>query len=446
MEEGGTGSRVLVIGGGVIGLCTAYYALRSGKRVVVLERGGPGGDNCSAENAGMVVPSHFVPLAAPGMISLGLRWMLNPQSPFAVRLRADRGLLRWAFLFWRHANRGHVAASRELLRDLNLRSRELFVELAGDTEFGLVERGLVMLCAGAKAFDQEAHLAEAAAELGLEAEVCDANRLAELDPDVDMAAAGGVWFKQDCHLDPTRFLAGLRRRIADLGGEIRYNSSVDGFAREGGAIVAAKVIERDSVRGGERDDAGGRGDRFDVRADQLVIAGGAWSPELAHGLGLTLPMAAGKGYSMTLPDPVQLPRLCSILTEARVAVTPMAGRLRFAGTMEIGGNDLSINERRITGIVKSIPRYFPRFEAGHFEGLDRWAGLRPCSPDGLPYLGPAPAAGNNVFVATGHSMMGLSLAPVTGHLMAGLLCGNQPEIAIAKLAPHRFQKGSVNKS
>ena len=405
---------VTIIGGGVIGLCTAYYALKAGKSVLVLDRGPAGGDNCSAENAGMVVPSHFVPLAAPGMISLGLRWMLNPESPFAIRLRPSLDLMRWGFLFWKHANKAHVAASRELLRDLNLRSRALFAELADAEDYGLAKRGLVMLCEGQEALEEEAHLAEAATELGLDVEVCDAKRLAEIDPDIEMAAAGGVWFKQDCHMDPGKFLARLRSEIERMGGEIRHETEVRNFVREGGKIVAAD----------------------DFTADQFVIAGGAWSPELARELGLKLPMQAGKGYSMTVPDPVQLPQLCSILTEARVAVTPMGDSLRFAGTMEIGKNDLSVNERRIAGIVKSIPRYFPQFKAEHFDGLKRWAGLRPCSPDGLPYIGPTTE--KNVFIASGHSMMGLSLAPVTGQLMAQLLCGEQPEIGIAQLAPQRF--------
>ena len=149
-------------------------------------------------------------------------------------------------------------------------------------------------------------------------------------------------------------------------------------------------------------------------------------------------MAAGKGYSMTLDEPVQLPRICSIMAEARVAVTPIGNALRFAGTMEIGGRNLSINERRIKGICKSVSRCFPGFKEEHFDGVERWAGLRPCAPDGLPYIGPAGPGAGNVLIATGHSMMGLSLAPITGHLVAQLLSGDSPAIDIAKLTPSRF--------
>ena len=130
--------RVVIVGGGVIGLCVAYYALKAGKQVILLEREPEEGDNCSVGNAGMVVPSHFVPLAAPGMIALGLRWMLSAESPFAIRLRPSRKLMRWLYLFWRSANKEHVIRNRELLRDLNLKSRELFVELADDGSYELV--------------------------------------------------------------------------------------------------------------------------------------------------------------------------------------------------------------------------------------------------------------------------------------------------------------------
>ena len=148
--------RVVIVGGGVIGLCSAYYALRRGFSVTVLERGGVGADNCSTGNAGMIVPSHFIPLAAPGMIAKGLRMMLNPESPFFIRPRLDPALVKWVWSFYRHSTAAHVAATGGLLRDLNLESRRLFGELAEDADFGLVRRGLLMLCKTAKGLEEEA--------------------------------------------------------------------------------------------------------------------------------------------------------------------------------------------------------------------------------------------------------------------------------------------------
>lgn len=411
--------RTLIVGGGVIGLFAAYYALKRGFAVTVIEREAAGGDNCSIGNAGMIVPSHFIPLAAPGVLAKGLRWMLNPQSPFFVRPRFDPALARWAWLFYRHATAGHVAAVRELLRDLNLESRRLYVELAAEEDFGLVRRGLLMLCKTAKGLHEEAEVATAAHEIGLQAEVLDAAATARADPGITMAVAGAVLFPQDCHLDPARLMAALRRKIVDLGGVIESGVTIDTIETRGGRVTA--------VAGGGR--------RF--ACGSLVIAGGAWSARLLESVGLRLPLQAGKGYSLSLESPPQLPELCSILAEAKVAVTPMGGRLRFAGTMEVGGLGLTINPARVAGIIRSVNAYFPKFAEAEFRQTKPWAGLRPLSPDGIPYLGRV-AGLPNLIVVTGHAMMGVSLGPVSGRLVADLLAGETPFRPLEAMAPGRF--------
>lgn len=411
-----SGDELIIVGGGIIGLSTAYYAAKAGFRATVLERGPAGGPNCSSANAGMVVPSHFIPLAAPGIIGQGLRWLLNPESPFAVRPSLSPAMARWGWLFWRHANGRHVLSSRELLCRLNLESRELFVEIAGTGDIGLETRGLIMLCRDAKVLDKEAEIAAQARQLGLDAKVLDADGLARLDPGIDMQVAGGVHFADDAHLDPGRLLDLLRREIAALGGRIEYDWPVESLERQQGRVVAAS------------------GPRGQWKADHFVIAGGSWSPSLMRQLRLRLPLQPGKGYSLTLTNPAQQPTICSILTEARVAVTPIGDSLRFAGTMEIGSLDLKVNRRRVQGILKSIPAYYPAFREADFEGIEPWVGLRPVSPDGLPYLGPAPGL-DNLIIATGHAMMGLSLGPVTGKRVAGMLAGQAP---IPQLDPARF--------
>ena len=411
--------QLVIVGGGVIGFCTAYYALRAGLGVTVLEREPKEGDNCSMGNAGMVVPSHFVPLAAPGMIAKGLRWMLDPKSPFYVKPRLSPELARWGWLFYRHSTADHVAASRELLRDLNLESRRLFAELAGECEFGWVPKGLLMLCNSAKGMDAEAELAKEAAEIGVEADIVDPAGAAKLDPGVRMSVQGAVHYKQDCHLNPRRFMQEIRRRVVELGGQIEYGVEIDRVQIKGSRVRA--------VSSGER--------KFE--GERFVIAGGSWTAGLLRQVGLKLPLQAGKGYSLTLDQPPELPELCSIFSEAKVAITPMGSTLRFAGTMEVGGNDLSVNPMRVKGIVQSVPRYFPGFGEKDFEGIEPWAGLRPVSPDGIPYLGPVDGL-ENLHASTGHAMMGLSLGPVTGRLMADLLTGSRPFRPIEALAVGRF--------
>ncbi|MCX6866783.1 MAG: FAD-dependent oxidoreductase [Verrucomicrobia bacterium] len=414
-----TSGRVVIVGGGVIGLCSAYYALKRGFSVTVIMREDVGGDLCSLGNSGMIVPSHFIPLAAPGMIAKSLRWMMNPESPFFIRPRLNMDLLRWGWLFYRHSTERHVAAARELLRDLHLESRRLFCELAAHEDFGLVRRGMLMLCKTAQGLHEEAQVAAAAHEIGLHAEVLDAAACAKLDAGVTMDVTGAVYFAQDCYLDPARFMQTMRRKLLELGGTIACGVTIDMLETRNRKVTAVA----------------GNGRRFE--GDKFVIAGGAWSAGLLGSIGLRLPLQAGKGYSITLPTPPEMPRLCSILTEAKVAVTPMGNRLRFGGTMEVGGLDLSINLRRVHGIVKSVNAYFPEFPACVFSNIKPWAGLRPLAPDGLPYLGQVTGL-TNLIAACGHAMMGVSLGPVSGRLVADLLAGDTPFRPIDAIAPDRF--------
>lgn len=408
--------KILVIGGGVIGLCSAYFLVRAGHRVVVIDRDPSRRESCSDQNAGMIVPSHFTPLAAPGVIAQGLKWMLNRRSPFFLRPRLDPKLWQWCWQFYRHCNRRHVENSQELLRDLSLESRSLFQQLAEDLDFELVERGLLMLCQTDAGLREEREVAEAANRLGIKAEVCGPERLRELDPAVSMNAVGGVWFEQDAHLDSQKFLGALRVGIRNQGGEFRDGEVVE-------LAVNNSKIDRARLSDGEV-----------IATDQVIIAGGVWSPQLAKPLGLKLPMQGGKGYSFTLTKPPKLPRLCSLLKEGRVAVTPMGDSLRVAGTMEICGDDLSIDRLRLGGVIDAFCRFFPEFSADDFAGLEPWSGLRPCSPDGLPYVGRVPGMAN-ALAATGHSMLGLSLGPVTGRMIADQLTGADID---KRLSPGRF--------
>ena len=414
---------VAIVGGGVIGLSTAFACARAGYSVTVIDRNPPARNGCSFGNAGMVVPSHFIPLAAPGMVALGLKWMWNPESPFHIRPRFDPDLFEWGWRFWRASTPERVRQAAPLLRDLSLASRAAFEELAAlpGLDFGLVKKGLLMLCRSQHALDEEAHTAQQARALGIPAEVLDARQTAALDPAVTLSVAGSVHFPQDCHLSPDRFMANLEAELVRLGCRFRWSSEVRGWQSERDRIRAAWV------------------DGEPVEADEFVICGGSWSPQTASQLGLHLPIQAGKGYSLTLREPRELPALCSIFTEARVAVTPMGGTLRFGGTMEIAGLDETINPVRVRGIVRAVPQYFPRFKETDFEGIEPWLGLRPVPPDGLPYLGRT-GRYRNLCLATGHGMMGISLAPVTGRVVAGILAGDRPRFDLSLLSPDRHTR------
>jgi D-amino-acid dehydrogenase len=414
--------RVVVIGGGVIGLCVAYYAMRRGHSVLLIERLPSKRDGCSFGNAGMVVPSHFVPLAAPGIVRLALKWMWNPESPLFIEPRLNWDLLSWGWKFYRAATARHVRRAAPLLRDLGLASRLCFEELAAlpSVDFALVKKGLLMLCKTQHALDEEARVARLAEELGIPAQVLDARDTAALDPGVRMDIAGAVYFPKDCHLAPDKFVSALEQEITRGGGTLQWGTDVVGWRVKENCIAMVQTT------------------RGDFSGDEFVLCGGACSPGVVRKLGLRLPMQAGKGYSLTLARPRELPNICAIFAEARLAVTPMGAALRFAGTMEIAKPNAHISALRIRGIVNSVPRYYPGFSAEDFSGIQPWSGLRPCSPDGLPYVGRFRAY-KNLSTATGHGMLGVSLGPITGSLMASVLSNEPPEIDLTLLSPDRYR-------
>ncbi|HEX7861417.1 MAG TPA: FAD-dependent oxidoreductase [Verrucomicrobiae bacterium] len=412
---------VVVIGAGVIGLCTAYYAAQRGFRVTVIDRHGSEHEGCSYGNAGMIVPSHFVPLAAPGAVALGLKWMFNPESPFWIKPRLEWDLMDWGMKFWRASNAEQVKRAAPLLRDLHLASRDCFDELAAGcgNEFGLVRRGLLALCKTQRALDEEGHVAEKAQRLGVPAEVLNARDLAKLEPGARADVVGAIYFPKDCHLTPQRFMARMKQAAEQAGVKFQWGTNVRGFRRVGNEVRAV------TTSSGE------------IQADEFVLCAGSWSTGVGREIGLKLPMQPGKGYTLTLPNPPALPTICSILVEARVAVTPMGNSLRVGGTMEMAGLNEEINSVRVAGITKAMSVYYPEFKHEHFEGLKVWRGLRPVSPDGLPYLGRT-AKYKNLIVATGHAMMGLSLGPISGKLVAETLSDEKPSINIELLSPDRY--------
>jgi D-amino-acid dehydrogenase len=411
----------LICGAGAVGLCCALFLRERGYEVTLIERDSAGGDGCSFGNAGMIVPSHFTPLAAPGAIGLGLRWLLDPGSPFYIRPRFDPALASWIVHFARAANREHVDRAGRALRDMLLASRELYEQLADrcDNAFGLTKRGLLMLCRTRAGLEAETRAARHARDLDLPIEIVSPARAAELDPGIGMDIAGAVFYPLDSHLDPRLLMRKLTELATAAGVTIHWSTRLDAWRTTGERIAAATTSQ------GE------------IAADEFVVATGAWSAEVVRSLGRRLLLEGGKGYSFTLPNPTQLPRLCSVLSEAHVAVTPMGSSLRIGGTMEFAGLDRSVSERRTRAIAAAAAQYFPALRAQDIAQVRPWAGLRPCTPDGLPYIGRF-APYSNLCVAAGHAMLGISLAPITAQLVAQVLAGERPRIALAPLSPQRY--------
>ena len=410
--------KIVILGGGVIGLCSAHYLKNYGFEVTILDKG-DFSSGTSFGNAGMIVPSHFVPLAQPGMIAKGIKWMFDTESPFYIRPRFSIRLLDWGWKFYQHSSKNHVSGAVQLLKELNLESKRLYVSLCDQFEgIKIDEKGLIMYCQTQRALNEEVQLADQAIKLGLKAIVMNKQQLNDLDPNITLDVKGGVYFPDDAFFSPNTFLEKLKLNLVAAG--VKMVSHVEDLKFE----VHQDLKSIDTNQGV-------------FSADQFVISAGVWTGELVQLLGLNVLMQPGKGYSFTLENPVEMPSICSILTEAKVAVTPMSEGLRFAGTMEIGVLNFDINQRRVNGIKKSIGTYFPSFKLADFNEVEIWTGLRPCSPDGLPYIGRTKKL-PNVLLATGHGMMGMSLGPITGKLIAEMAANQSPGIEISKLAVERF--------
>lgn len=411
------GSDVLIIGGGVIGVCCAHYLCEAGAQVTLIDQGEIAAGSSYA-NAGLYVPSHSVPLAAPGALRAGLKWMLDPQSPFYVRPRLAPDLWAWMLRFALASREGPMRRAIPILRDLGLASGALLRELAAldglSCDYG--QAGLLTVFRSAQGMRHGAQEASLLREFGLRAEVVDAARAREIEPALRQEVLGGVYFPDDAHLDPAKFVLGLAQRLEGRGVPLHTNTAVLGLSTEGKRIVSVQTT------------------RGEFSADQVVLAAGAWTPAVARGLRLRIPLQGAKGYSLTVPRADGAPSLPLMLGEARVAVTPLGDRLRFAGTLELAGLDLSINERRVGAIARAATEYLRVEKVG---AAETWAGLRPCTPDGLPILGRTRRY-ENLILATGHAMLGMSLGPVSGRLVAQLALGLHPDIDLEPLRLERF--------
>lgn len=391
-------------------MCAAYYLLKQGREVTLVEKGAIC-SGASYGNAGLIATSHVVPLAEPGVFAQGLRWLTRPDSPFYIRPRLDRDLARWLWLFRRAATHRRVRAAMPVIRDLQFASLDLFPDIIEETEADchFEQRGLLM------AFTQPDKLAAAVeearvtAEVGIEYEELDGDGIREREPGLSENVIGGIYHSGDAHMEPASFVRAVGQHLRENGARVHEGVEVLGVERSGRSVSIVSTTHG----------------RF--RAREVVIAGGAWSPGIAGPLGLRFPIQPAKGYSVTVRRPENAPSIPLLLPETRVAVTPMGDTLRFAGTLELAGLDMSVNMRRVQAIIDGVPPYLAGGADEDMELIEIWRGLRPCSPDGLPYIG-RPAGYDNLTVAAGHSTIGLALGPITGKLVSQLVAFETPEI------------------
>jgi D-amino-acid dehydrogenase len=409
---------VIVIGGGIVGLSTAFYLRAEGHEVTLLDKGTIT-EGASFVNAGYLTPSHIVPLAAPGMISKGLKWMLNSSSPFYIKPRLDADLISWGWKFMRSCSKKHVQRSLAAIKEINELSKGLYHEMHAsvDFDFHLEDRGVLMAFKTSKAEKSEYSVMQAAQDLGLDVSLLGVEEVNRLQPGIQMNIAGAYHYRCDAHSTPEVFMNQLKKNTLKSGVEIHTETTVKNFQVRGDRISTVVT------------------DRGNFEADEVVFAAGAWTEELLKPLKIILSVQAGKGYRINVEARTGISLPC-ILIESKVGVTPMQGFTRFAGTMEIAGINYNIRENRVNAIAHAATQYYSGLEIDLNDRKQAKCGLRPLSPDGLPFIGRHSSC-SNLVLATGHSMMGWSLGPATGKLVTEIISNKKLSMPINKFSPER---------
>jgi len=408
----------IIIGGGIIGLCSAYYLQKEGHQVTVIDQSNMD-SGASYVNAGYLSPSHLIPLSAPGVMKKGLKWMFNPASPLYIKPRLDSDFIKWSLAFNKSCNAHHVKKAIPVIKSIALLSQSLYDAIKEEEQFHFQyeKKGLLMLCQTDKMLDEEIETAHMAKREGLDVVALSKEELQVLEPRASFHVKGATYYKCDSHTTPQEFMEEMKTYLQAVGVRFLLNEKVEDLIVSQGKIEAIKTKQQT------------------LKADEFVLSAGSWSALLSKKIGLNLLLQAGKGYRIntTQDTGISIP---SILAEAKVAVTPMHGFTRFAGTMEIAGINDKINQIRVEAIAKATTSYYPEVLLSKEEKSDAACGLRPVSPDGLPYIGRSSTC-KNLTIATGHAMMGWSMGPATGKLVSEVISDKKTILDINPFHPDR---------
>jgi len=401
-----------------MGVCSAYFLHKEGHEVTIIDKSNFS-SGASFVNAGYITPSHIISLAAPGIITKGLKWMFNPASPFYVKPRLDKDFLQWAWAFKRSSTKQKVAQSIPVIKDINILSRELYVAMksSGDLDFHYEHKGLLMAYKHDKAGEQEWEVGKKAIQLGLKVENLTAKEVEAIEPKANLNIKGAVYFHSDAHMTPGGFMKNMLSFLKENGVTIHAEEEVKDI------VVSNKSITKLIT------------DKREILADEFVMAAGSWSPIISKKLGIKMLLQPGKGYRINVAQETNI-TIPAVLLEAKVAVTPMNGFTRFSGTMEIDKINHKINPVRVNAIANSASEYYHGLQISNQDKEAAECGLRPVTPDGLPYIGKTSQYHNLTF-ATGHAMMGWSLGPATGKLVSEIISDQKPSL---DLTPFHVQR------
>ncbi len=423
MNQAATGDRVLVVGAGIVGIACAHYLTKIGLRVTVVDRNVVAGE-CSHANCGYVCPSHVLPLTEPAALRVAVKSLFNPRSPFRVKPQWSVSLTNWMWQFARRCNNQQMLTAGRHLKAILDSSMSEYRQLIADEDFDCDWRndGLLYVLLTAHGFDEFAKGDDFIAEhFGLRARRIAGDDLQALDPALKPGLAGAFHYTGDSSVRPDRLARVWTERLSDQGVEFVEQCELKSIVRESGRIKTLVTS------------------KGDMAADHYVVAAGAWSAHMARELQCQIPIQPGKGYSITMDRPDPCPAYPMLFPEHRVGMTPFRDGYRLGSMMEFVGFDTTIPAYRIEQLRASAEPYLisPHTETVH----ETWYGWRPMTWDSLPIIGQVPALAN-AWLATGHNMLGLSLATGTGRLLGELMTGTPPHIDAAAYSPSRFARSS----
>lgn len=411
---------VTIVGGGVIGLASAYYLRKMNYEVIVVDRNELD-QGCSNVNQGWICPSLSEPVPAPGLVGTSVKWLLRKDSPLYVKPTMLLPLSSWLFQFMRHCNEEDFTKGYKAGLDMGRHTFELFDQLAADgVKFDMYKDGLLYVSMNEEALEHKMHGLKITEAYGLPKAVrFSSNEVLKREPELSGKVAGGVLMPAERHVRPESLLRGLYDWLVENGVKVLFNTEVTDIVRNQNRVEAIKC--------------GGR----TIAADNFLIATGAWSAELSKKIGYSFPITGGKGYSITIESPNIRFKQPLYLGDTRAAITPFHDSVRIGGTMEMSGLDEKMDMRRVDGIRSAVSHFFKSGLRGTSEKVS--AGFRPMTPDGLPVIGQVPGL-DNAFIATGHSMNGVSMALDTGTIISHLISGNAAKIDMNMMpfSPSRF--------
>jgi D-amino-acid dehydrogenase len=402
--------KVVIAGGGVAGLCTAYYLRKRDVDVTVLESRTVGSRAAASYgNGGWITPAQAGPLPEPGLTIYGLRALMSADSALYFRPSYLPRLVPWMARFWTYCNaRDHERGWAALAR-LGERGVGLVDEMAEDgIEFELYKAGMICATADAKEAQKVLDTMQPMRAFGirLPGALLAGDDLHALEPALSDRVRAGFYMDQQWHVRANTFTEGLARRVRELGTEIVEEAEVNGFVTTDGKVHSVRTT------------------RGEFGGDAFLVAAGSWTTPLLRKLGLRIPMQPGKGYTFLL-EPSVMPKHGILFADIHAGASPLSDRLRISGTMEFSGYNLELDRRRIDNVFR-LAREYLRLEQPEYENA--WAGLRPMVVDGLPILDRA-GPFRNAYVATGYSMLGMTLSQPAGQEMANMITtGERPEI------------------